>query len=94
MPIQKFSNTANSNDAAHSSIIPRQDEIEQESRDFPKTAATAPCLTDILLALEVFQDFESPVREAAIAFCASEMGISQMHFYVLSFYAAGLGGVQ
>lgn len=50
-------------------------------------------LTDIVQALENFQDFEPEVRVAAIALYASELGICQMHFYAIALHT-GLGGVQ
>lgn len=47
-------------------------------------------LSDIIQALENFQDFEPAARTAAIALQASELGISQMHFYAIALHA-GLG---
>lgn len=48
-------------------------------------------LTDIIESLENFQNFEPGTRAAVIALSASNLGISQMHFYVIEFHA-GLGG--
>lgn len=50
-------------------------------------------LTDIIQALENFQDFEPAVRATAIALYASELGVSQLHFYAIALHT-GLGGVQ
>lgn len=50
-----------------------------------------PDLSDIIQTLENFRDFEPAVRATAIALRASELGISQMHFYVIALHA-GLGG--
>ncbi len=47
-----------------------------------------PSLTDIIDALQAFQP---SVRAAAIALYASEIGISQMHFYAIALHA-NLGG--
>lgn len=50
-----------------------------------------PDLTDIIQALEDFQYFEPATKAAAIALYASELGIGQLHFYMISLHA-GLGG--
>ena len=44
-------------------------------------------LTDIIQALENFQDFEPAVRTAVIALRASELGVCQMHFYAITLHA-------
>lgn len=46
-----------------------------------------PDLTDIIEALENFQDFEPAARATALTLHASELGISQMHFYALTLHA-------
>lgn len=65
----------------------------QEIQVFLGSDAIAPCccLTSIIEALEAFQEFEPEVRAAAITLRALELGISQLHFYAIAFYA-GLGG--
>ena len=50
-----------------------------------------PALSDIIQALENFQDFEPSIRTAAIALHASELSVCQLHFYVIALHA-GLGG--
>lgn len=54
-----------------------------------------PKLSDIIEALENFQDFEPAVRTTAIALYASELGVCQMHFYMIAAtLTAGLGGAR
>jgi hypothetical protein len=52
-----------------------------------------PCLTKIVEGLEAFQGFEPDIKAAAIALYASELGITTLHFYLISLYA-GLGGAR
>ena len=52
--------------------------------------ATEYPLTSIVEALEAFQHFEPKVRAVAIALRASQLSVSQLHFYMIAIHA-GLG---
>ena len=52
-----------------------------------------PELSDIVQSLESFQHFETAIRATAIALRASELGVSQIHFYAIALHA-GSGGVR
>ena len=41
-------------------------------------------LTEVIEALETFNNFESTIRKSAIALYASELGINKLHFYMIS----------
>ena len=47
------------------------------------------CLTSVIEALKSFQDFDPNIRAAAIALHAQELGIGELHFYVIA-HLAGL----
>lgn len=52
-----------------------------------------PGLSDIIQALENFQDFETAVKSSEIALHALELGVCQLHFYAMALHA-GLGGAR
>lgn len=57
----------------------------------PSCNSNIPCLTQIIEALEAFQEFEPDTKAAAIALYASELDVATLHFYAIALYA-GLGG--
>lgn len=52
-----------------------------------------PCLTSLVDTVENFWHFDPVIRETAIALHASELNISELHFYAIALHA-GLEGVQ
>ena len=91
MQIENFRHRTDRSIVASELIVSRLNEIQPVSTEFPENMAIAPCLTLIIEALEAFQDFSPTIRTAAIALCASELNISQLHFYAIALYA-DLGG--
>lgn len=51
-------------------------------------------LTDLIVALESFQNFAPALRRFAIALYATELGISEIHFYTIAAHADLVGGVR
>ncbi len=84
MEKQNFVYNANQCVDAPDLIISPSAETEQELQ---KLSA----LTNVIEALEAFQDFDNVVKTAAIALRASEMGLTQLHFYAIALHA-GLEG--
>lgn len=75
-------------------IISSSDDTEQRFQGFSVNNAITPSdLTLIIEALESFEAFDPNVKAEAIALCASELGINQLHFYKIAHHAS-LGGAR
>ena len=83
MEITNFVYNVNQCVSAPDLMISLPTETEQELQEFS-------ALTNVIEALEAFQDFDNVVKTAAIALRASELGVAQLHFYAIALHA-GLG---